>query len=85
MDSIVHTRQSDEFVRLITDTMPEVDVRYDLATGQDHVFDADEGNWVSFKAPAVDFLEQGWLDQKHGHTNGVPPDSAPYDAESLGC
>lgn len=62
-DSVVPLRQTDALYELLRTLLPVVNIRYDVAEGQDHAFEVDERNWSEFKAPATTFLIKGWIGQ----------------------
>ena len=43
---------------------PKVNLRYDAVTSQDHFFDIEDDKWASFKASALEFVENAWLDEQ---------------------
>jgi hypothetical protein len=60
-DVTVPINGSNDFAALVAQRLPKTSLRYDIARGQDHLFDTDVNNWSTFKQQALDFVISGWL------------------------
>jgi hypothetical protein len=61
-DSVVYIRTSHKFVNLVQEKLPDTNVRFDIAPGQDHALDILVPEWESFAVGALDFVRESWLE-----------------------
>lgn len=60
-DSVVYLRQSQAFVDLIKEKLPETKLRFDIAKRHDHAFDVEPSAWSEYAGPAMEFVSKHWL------------------------
>jgi dienelactone hydrolase len=60
-DSVVYLRQSQSFVDLIKEKLPETNLRFDVAVGEDHAFDMEAVKWEPYAVAAMEFVVDAWL------------------------
>lgn len=63
-DSVVYHRQSEKFVHLVKSKLPETNLKFDIAPGEDHAFDVEASKWEPFaeRTKAIEWLKKAWLD-----------------------
>lgn len=57
----MYIRSSQGFVNLVREKLPDVIIRFDIASGQDHAFDLQKPDWESFAVGSLDFVKVSWL------------------------
>lgn len=57
----MYIRQSENFVNLVREKLPETEVRFDVAVGRDHAFDVEPAYWEPYAKDAMAFVVKGWL------------------------
>ncbi|KAK4953320.1 hypothetical protein LTR10_009029 [Elasticomyces elasticus] len=60
-DSVVYLRQSQSFVDLVKEKLPETNLRFDIALGEDHAFDMEAAKWEPYAVAAMKFVADAWL------------------------
>lgn len=62
-DSVVYLRQSEALVELMKEKLPNTNLRFDVAKGQDHAFDIEPTLWEPYTEGAMKFVVDAWLRQ----------------------
>ena len=60
----MYLRQSQAFVGLIKNKLPEMKLQFTVAKGHDHAFDLDARYWSEYADSAMAFVSTNWLQER---------------------